>query len=86
MGRAMLSKSQIQYSVDGQGCVPSLLFGLRRNCGPKAPLETPGHSQASLAQFPTGLQIQIPNRITKEVKTYLNLIGILKFRFCQWLN
>ena len=23
----MLSKSLIQFSVDGQGCVPSLLFG-----------------------------------------------------------
>ena len=29
MGRAMLSKSSIQFSVDGQGCVPSLLFDLR---------------------------------------------------------
>ena len=28
-GRAMLSKSLIQFSVDGQGCVPSLLFDLR---------------------------------------------------------
>ena len=26
MGRAMLSKSFIQFSVDGQSCVPSLLF------------------------------------------------------------
>ena len=31
MVRAMLSKSLIQFSVDGQGCVPSLLFGLRPN-------------------------------------------------------
>ena len=30
---AMLSKSLIQFSVDGQGCVPSLLFDLRPNCG-----------------------------------------------------
>ena len=29
MGGAMLSKSLIQFSVDGQGCVPSLLFDLR---------------------------------------------------------
>ena len=29
----MLSKSLIQLSVDGQGCVPSLLFGLRPNYG-----------------------------------------------------
>ena len=27
----MLSKSLIQFSVDGWGCVPSLLFGLRPN-------------------------------------------------------
>ena len=33
MGRAMLSKSLIQISVDGQGCVPSLLFDLRPNYG-----------------------------------------------------
>ena len=33
MRRAMLSKSLIQFSVDGQGCVPSLLFDLRPNCG-----------------------------------------------------
>ena len=29
----MLSKSLIQFSVDGQGCVPSLLFDLRPNYG-----------------------------------------------------
>ena len=33
MGRAMLSKSPIQFSVDGQGWVPSLLFDLRPNYG-----------------------------------------------------
>ena len=27
-GRAMLSKSLIQFSVDERGCVPSLLFDL----------------------------------------------------------
>ena len=31
MGRAMLSKSLIQFSADGWGCVPSLLFYLRPN-------------------------------------------------------
>ena len=31
MGDAMLSKCLIQFSVDGQGCVPSLLFDLRPN-------------------------------------------------------
>ena len=29
----MLSKSLTQFSVDGQGCVPSLLFDLRPNYG-----------------------------------------------------
>ena len=33
MGGGMLSKSLIQFSVDGQGCVPSLLFDLRPNYG-----------------------------------------------------
>ena len=33
MGGAMLSKSLIQFSVDGWGCVPSLFFGLRPNYG-----------------------------------------------------
>ena len=33
MGRGMLSKSLIQFSVDGWGCVPSLLFDLRQNYG-----------------------------------------------------
>ena len=33
MDGAMLSKSLIQFSVDGWGCVPSLLFDLRPNCG-----------------------------------------------------
>ena len=32
-GRAMLSKSLIQFSVDGPCCVPSLLFDLRPNYG-----------------------------------------------------
>ena len=30
---AMLSKSLIQFSFDGWGCVPSLLFDLRLNYG-----------------------------------------------------
>ena len=33
MGRAMLNKSLIQISVEGQGCVLSLLFDLRPNYG-----------------------------------------------------
>ena len=33
MGRVMFSKSLIQFSVDGWGCVPSLLLDLRPNYG-----------------------------------------------------
>ena len=33
MGGAILSKFLIQLSVDGWGCVPSLLFDLRPNYG-----------------------------------------------------
>ena len=33
MGGAMLSKSLIQLFVDGQGCVPSLLFDLKPDYG-----------------------------------------------------
>ena len=47
----MLSKSLIQFSV-----VPSLLFVLR----PMPPLETPGHSQASLAQSLVGTLLLSP--------------------------
>ena len=32
-GEARLTKSLIQFSVDGRGCVPSLLFDLRPNYG-----------------------------------------------------
>ena len=33
MGGAMLNKSLMQFSVEGWGCVPSLLFDLRPNYG-----------------------------------------------------
>ena len=33
MGRAMLSKSLMEFPVDGWGCVPSLLVNLRPNYG-----------------------------------------------------
>ena len=33
MGRAMFSKSLIPFSLEGRGCVPSLLFDLRLNYG-----------------------------------------------------
>ena len=33
VGEAMLSKSLIQFSTDGWGCVPSLYFGLKPHYG-----------------------------------------------------
>ena len=53
---AMLSKSLIQFSVDSWDCVPSLLFVL----WPMPLLETPGHSQASLAQSLMGSLLLSP--------------------------
>ena len=85
MGGARLSKSLIQFSVDGWDCVPILLFDLRPNYGgdnednsnllqkvpsctaslsapdpapghhrSTPPLDTPGHSRASLGQSLVG--------------------------------
>ena len=54
MGGAILSKSLIQFSVDGQGCVPSQLLGLR------PPPETAGHSQTSLTQSLVGTLVLSP--------------------------
>ena len=91
MGRAMLSKSLVKFSVDGWGCVPSLLltwdqtmeevmkimvtsFKRSHACTatlsapnpaaghhrPTPPLETPGHSQASLGQSLVGSLLLSP--------------------------
>ena len=87
----MLSKSLIQFSVDGWCCVPSLLFTWSQNMvevmkimetsfkrshactamlsapnpaaahyQPTPPLETPGHSQASLGQSLVGSLLLSP--------------------------
>ena len=50
MGRAMLSKSLIQFSVDGQSCVPSLLFDLTRK---KGSVHTLPHSISPILQQAT---------------------------------
>ena len=89
MGGAMPSKSLIQFSLDGWGCVPSLLFTwgqimvevmkkmqpplkdplhvllhvpspAARHHHPTPPLETPGHSQASLGRFLVGSLLLSP--------------------------
>ena len=60
MGRDMVNKSLTQFSVDGWGCVPSLLFGLRPNCWYMPPAETPGNSQTSLTQSLVGTLLLSP--------------------------
>ena len=58
-GGAMLSKSLIQFSVDGWGCVPSLLFDLRPNFGGGNEDNGPpskGPMQALLHSVPLTLQ------------------------------
>ena len=89
-GWGHLSKTLIQLSVDGRGCVPSLLFTWANYGGgnedngtsfkrshacsatltvpnfaaghhqPTPPLETPGHSLASLGQFLVGSLLLSP--------------------------
>ena len=58
LGRAMLSKSLIQFSVDGWSCVPSLLFTWGKNYGggneenPGLPQKNPGMYCYSLCSQP----------------------------------
>ena len=56
----MFSKSLIQFSVDGQGCVPSMLLDLRQNYGggnedgpSKGPMRALLHSVPPTLQQPT---------------------------------
>ena len=67
MGVTMFSKSLIQFSVDGWSCVPSLLFGLRPNCQPMPPPETPRHSQAGLGQSLVGSLLLSPRSCYTQV-------------------
>ena len=62
MGRAMVSKCLIQFSVGGRGCVPSLLFDLRPSYGGgneddgtsfKSPMHTLLHSMLRTLQQAT---------------------------------
>ena len=50
----MPSKSLVQFSVDGQGCVPSLFFGLRPNYG-RGNDTTVSHSTHTSARDPAQL-------------------------------
>ena len=55
MDKAMLSKSLIQFSVDGWDCVPSLLFDLRPDYGGGSVLLNSLHSVLSLKTSPLTL-------------------------------
>ena len=67
MGSAMLSKSLIQFSVNGQGCVPSLLLDLRANYG--GGNEDNGHLLRALLQsvFPTLQQATADPRLHQQL-------------------
>ena len=54
----MPSKSLIQFSVDGQGCVPSLFFGLRPNYG-RGNDTTVSHSTHTSARDPCTIHRQV---------------------------
>ena len=56
MGRAMFSTSSVQFSVDGWGCVPSLLFDLRPNYEDNEGPPSKGPVQALPCSVPPALQ------------------------------
>ena len=59
MGEAILSKSLIQFSVDGWGCVPSLLFDLRPNYGGGNE-----HNSDLLQKVPCTAALSAPNAVS----------------------
>ena len=108
----MLSKSLIQFSVDGWICVPSLLFtwgqtvvevmkimvtSFRRSHActamlsapnpaashhrPTPPLETPGHSQASLGQSLVGSLLLFPGSLCTTINTQ---VGIYMYMYIDY--
>src|SRR5574337_354644 len=58
MGWAMLSKSLIRLSVDGWGCVPSLLFDLRPNYGGG------NEHNSDLQKVPCTVALSAPNAVS----------------------
>ena len=56
----MLSKSLIQFSIDGLGCVPSLLFGLRSNYGMVKERKVKSFSPVQLFMTPWTVAYQAP--------------------------
>ena len=85
MGGAMLSKSLIQFSIDGWTCVPCLSFGLRPNCQSMPPPETPGHSQASLAQSLVGSLLLSPGSWCTQdfVCAFQESVSAVLWKFCN---
>ena len=56
----MLSKSLIQFSIDGWSCVPSLLFGLRPNYGMVKERKVKSLSPVQLFMTPWTVAYQAP--------------------------
>ena len=86
MGRAMLSKSLIQFSVDGWSCVPSLLF---MASGPITSWEIDGETVETVSDFILGgSKITADGDCSHEIqrclflgrKVMTNLDSILKSR------
>ena len=72
VGGALLSKSLIQFSVDGWGCVPSLLFTWGQ-----AMVDLPGGSDGKASAYTAGDLGSIPGlgRWEKEMATHSSTLA-----------
>ena len=75
MGRAMLSKSLIQFSIDGWSCVPTLLFTWGQTI-----VETSLEAQKSKAVKPTMWETQVQSLgwedlLEKEKATHSSILA-----------
>ena len=68
----MLSKSLIQFSVDGWGCVPSLLFDLRPNYG--GGNEDNGHLLPKVPWCTAALSAPTPQQATVDPRLHQRLL------------
>ena len=102
MGVAMLSKSLIQFSVDGRGWVPSLLFDLRPNYDAVKVLHSICQQIWKTQQWPQGWKTSVFIPVPKKgkAKDYSNcstialisiilskvMLKILEARLQQYVN
>ena len=91
----MLSKSLIQFSVDGQGCVPSLLFDLKPNYGGgdednvwrpplKGPMQTLLHSVPPACSRPPPTHASAGDPGHSRASLGLSLVGSLLLSPGSW--